>query len=100
MLFKKVFFEALKPRKLRGSTGSSRQRQNLLADYDRVDPNYPLVLKRLKKQDKGSININHSTAQKIIELFNVTNLADGNPRKLGNTGITITLNNGSYNLSK
>jgi len=100
MLFKRLFFEALKPMKLQGSTGSYRKRQNLLADYDKTDPSYPQELERLKKLDKGSFNISLKTAQRIIKLFKVTDLTDSKPRKLGNTGITISVNNGKYTISK
>ena len=100
MLFKRLFFEALKPMKLQGSTGSYRKRQNLLADYDRTNPSYPQELERLKKLDKGSFNIQSATAEKIIKLFKITDLTDSNPRKLGNTGITLSINNGKYIISK
>lgn len=86
--------------KLQGSTGLNRKRQNLLADYDRTNPDYPQELERLKKLDKGSINIKPNTAKKIVKLFNITDLSDTNPRKLGNTGITLSIINGNYTISK
>lgn len=100
MLIEKLFLEALKPMKLQGSTGLNRKRQNLLADYDRTNPDYPQELERLKKLDKGSINIKPNTAKKIVKLFNITDLSDTNPRKLGNTGITLSIINGNYTISK
>jgi hypothetical protein len=100
MLFKKLFFEALKPMKLQGSTGSYRKRQNLLADYDRTDPSYPQELERLKKLEKGSFNIPVASAKRIIKLFKITDLTESNPRNLGNTGITLSINNGKYTISK
>jgi hypothetical protein len=100
MLIEKLFLEALKPMKLQGSTGLNRKRQNLLADYDRTNPDYPQELERLKKLDKGSINIKPITAKKIVKLFNITDLSDTNPRKLGNTGITLSIINGNYTISK
>jgi hypothetical protein len=100
MLIEKLFLEALKPMKLQGSTGLNRKRQNLLADYDRTNPDYPQELERLKKLDKGSINIKPITAKKIVKLFNITDLTDTNPRKLGNTGITLSIINGNYTISK
>jgi len=100
MLIEKLFLEALKPMKLQGSTGLSRKSQNLLADYDRADPNYPQELERLKKLKKGSFNIKPSTARKILKLFKITHLTDKNPRKLGNTGITLSTINGNYIISK
>ena len=100
MLIEKLFLEALKPMKLQGSTGLYRKRQNLLADYDRTDPSYPQELERLKKLGKGSLNIKPNTAGKILKLFKITDLSDTNPRKLGNTGITISIANGNYTISK
>lgn len=86
--------------KLQGSTGLNRKKQNLLADYDRTNPNYPQELERLKKLNKGSMNIKPITAKKIVKLFNITDLSDTNPRKLGNTGITLSIINGNYTISK
>jgi len=100
MLFVKSFLEALKPMKLQGSTGSYRKKQNLLADYDRSDPNYPQELTRLKKLHKGSFDLLPNSASKILKLFKITDLTDNNPRNLGNTGITISVNNGKYTISK
>ncbi len=100
MLIEKLFLEALKPMKLQGSTGLNRKRQNLLADYDRTNPDYPQELERLKKLNKGSLNIKPSTARKILKLFKITDLSDSNPRKLGNTGITLSITNGNYTISK
>ena len=100
MLIEKLFLEALKPMKLQGSTGLNRKRQNLLADYDRTNPNYPQELERLKKLNKGSMNIKPITARRIVKLFNITDLSDTNPRKLGNTGITLSIINGNYTISK
>tara|TARA_E500000318_G_scaffold49079_1_gene46146 strand:- start:421 stop:726 length:306 start_codon:yes stop_codon:yes gene_type:complete len=100
MLFVKSFLEALKPMKLQGSTGSYRKKQNLLADYDRSDPNYPQELTRLKKLHKGSFNLRPNSASKILKLFKITDLTDSNPRNLGNTGITISVSNGNYTITK
>lgn len=100
MVFVKLFLEALKPMKLQGSTGSYRKKQNLLANYDRSDPNYPQELIRLKKLSTGSFPIKPEVAGKILKLFKITDLTDTNPRNLGNTGITISLNNGKYTISK
>ncbi len=100
MLFVKSFLEALKPMKLQGSTGSYRKKQNLLADYDRSDPNYPQELTRLKKLHKGSFNLLPKSAFKILKLFKITDLTDSNPRNLGNTGITISVSNGNYTITK
>ena len=100
MLIEKLFLEALKPMKLQGSTGLNRKRQNLLADYDRTNPDYPQELERLKKLNKGSMNIKPITARRIVKLFNITDLTDTNPRKLGNTGITLSIINGNYTISK
>ena len=100
MLIEKLFLETLKPMKLQGSTGLYRKRQNLLADYDRTDPSYPQELERLKKLNKGSLNIKPDTAKKILKLFKITDLSDSNPRKLGNTGITLSITNGNYTISK
>ena len=100
MLFVKSFLEALKPIKLQGSTGSYRKKQNLLADYDRSDPNYPQELTRLKKLHKGSFNLRPNSASKILKLFKITDLTDSNPRNLGNTGITISVSNGNYKITK
>ena len=100
MLIEKLFLEALKPMKLQGSTGLNRKRQNLLADYDRTNPDYPQELERLKKLNKGSMNIKPVTARRIVKLFNITDLTDTNPRKLGNTGITLSIINGNYTISK
>jgi hypothetical protein len=100
MLFVKSFLEALKPMKLQGSTGSYRKKQNLLADYDRSDPNYPQELTRLKKLHKGSFNLLPKSASKILKLFKITDLTDSNPRNLGNTGITISVSNGNYTITK
>jgi len=86
--------------KLQGSTGSYRKRQNLLADYDRVDPSYPQELQRLKDLNKGSFKITPKTANKIIQKFKITDLSESNPRKLGNTGITIQIKNGQYIINK
>ena len=100
MLFEKLFYEALKPMKLQGSTGSYRKRQNLVAGYDKKDPSYPQVLERLKKLDKGSFKIPTETAKKIINIFKITDLAESKPRRLGNTGIVLSVNNGNYVISK
>lgn len=100
MLFKKLFYEALKPMKLQGSTGSYRKRQNLVADYDKTDPNYPQSLERLKKMNKGSFKVSVETAKKIINIFKITDLTESNPRKLGNTGIQLSINKGNYIISK
>ena len=100
MSIERLFLEALKPMKLQGSTGLNRKRQNLLANYDKTDPNYPQELERLKKLDNGSLNIKPDTAGKILKLFKITDLSDTNPRKLGNTGITISIANGNYTISK
>ena len=100
MLFVKSFLEALKPMKLQGSTGSYRKKQNLLADYDRTDPNYPQELTRLKKLHKGSFNLRPDSASKILKLFKITDLTDSNPRNLGNTGITMSVSNGNYKITK
>lgn len=100
MSIERLFLEALKPMKLQGSTGLNRKRQNLLANYDKTDPNYPQELERLKKLDNGSLNIKPNTAGKILKLFKITDLSDTNPRKLGNTGITISIVNGNYTISK
>ena len=100
MLFEKLFYEALKPMKLQGSTGSYRKRQNLVADYDKTNPNYPQALERLKKMDRGSFKVSVETAKKIINIFKITDLTDSNPRKLGNTGIQLSVNKGNYTISK
>jgi hypothetical protein len=100
MLFEKLFYEALKPMKLQGSTGSYRKRQNLVADYDKTNPSYPQVLERLKKLDAGTFKIPVETAKKIISIFKITDLTESNPRKLGNTGISLSVNNGKYVISK
>lgn len=100
MLFERLFLEALKPMKLQGSTGSYRKRQNLLADYDRSNPNYPQELIRLKGLDKGNVSIKPNVAQNILKIFKITDLTEDNPRNLGNTGITISITNGNYTISK
>jgi len=99
-LFKDYFFEALKPMKLQGSTGSGRKHQNLVAKYDKKNPNYPQVLERLKKLDSGKFLCSPASAKNIIKLFNVTDLSESNPRKLGNTGITLSVKEGKYYISK
>lgn len=100
MSIERYFLEALKPMKLQGSTGFNRKRQNLLADYDRANPNYPAELTSLKKSNQGSRILKPETAKKIINLFKITDLSENKPRKLGNTGITISISHGIYIISK
>lgn len=100
MSFKQYFFEALKPMKLQGSTGLNRKRQNLVAQYDKKDPTYPQALERLKKVDSGRSILNPVNAKKVIELYKIKDIAEGHPRTLGNTGITLSIENGKYYISK
>jgi hypothetical protein len=100
MNIERYFLEALKPMKLQGSTGFNRRRQNLLADYDRANPNYPAELTALKKSESGNTVLKPESAKKIINIFKITDLSETNPRKLGNTGITISIKNGNYIISK
>lgn len=87
-------------RKLQSVTGSYRKRQNLLADYDRADPNYPQQLERLKKQESGKMMITSNTFNQILKIYNIKDINENNPRKLGNTGITLSIENGNYFISK
>jgi hypothetical protein len=89
-----------KSRKLRGSTGAGRDRQNLLADYDRAKSDYPRVLQNFKSAKQGTKLIDSNSAAKIISLFNITDLDKFGSRKLGNTGITLSKRNNKFFLSK
>ena len=106
-MFKKIFLEILNrpqnllaSRKLKGSTGMGRKRQNLLPQMYKNDPNYPDKLKRLKSMDSGSFLLNDQEVQQIKNLYKITDLEKRNNRNLGNTGITLFINNNNYYIKK
>jgi len=106
-MFKKLFIEALKrpqnllaSRKFKGSTGMGRKRQNLLPQMYKTDPNYSDKLKRLKDMDSGSFLLNPQEVETIKDLYNITDLETRGSRNLGNTGITIFVNNNNYYIKK
>jgi hypothetical protein len=106
-MFKKLFLEALKrpqnllaSRKFKGSTGMGRKRQNLLPQMYKTDPNYPDKLTRLKSMDSGSFLLTGSEVETIKSLYNITDLEQRITRNLGNTGITIFINDNNYYIKK
>ena len=106
-MFKKIFLEILKrpenllaSRKFKGSTGMGRNRQNLLPQMYKADPNYPDKLKRLKGMDSGSFLLNDQEVQQIKSLYKITDLEQRVSRNLGNTGITFFISDNNYYIKK
>ena len=107
MLFTRKFLEALKrpedllsTRKMRGSTGAGRTRQNLLPDRWRTDASYPNKLKNLKNAQTGTYLLNDQEVQTIKTLFKITDLEERGSRNLGNTGIMIYIADNNYYIKK
>ena len=98
--FGEFYSENKGPMKLRTSTGSGRKRQNLKPEYDRVDPNYPQILTRLKSMDRGTFPIPRLTAQRILKIYKIADFDVSQSKNLGNTGITLYTKDGKYYLSK
>ena len=106
-MFKKIFLEILKrpqnllaSRKFKGSTGMGRKKQNLLPQMYKTDPNYPNKLERLKSMDSGSFLLNDQEVTQIKQLYKITDLEQKLTRNLGNTGITMFINDNNYYIKK
>ncbi len=77
----------------KGTTGTNRTHQNLVAKTHIVDPNTVDELEDLKGKDTGmSILTSPDKIQKIVKLYNLQNLDTQHPKTLGNTGIVIFFN--------
>ena len=107
MLFTRKFLEALKQpenllstRKMRGSTGAGRMRQNLLPDRWRTDAQYPRKLNSLKQAQTGTYLLNDQEVQAIKNLFKITDLEERGSRNLGNTGIMMYVVDNKYYIKK
>jgi len=103
MLFTRKFLEALglpDLYKLRGSTGSGRLRQNLLPSSHRTNAKYPRKLTSLKAVQTGVRLLNDQEAQEIKQLFKITDLEVSGSKNLGNTGITMYIDNNRYFIKK
>ena len=103
MLFTRKFLEALGCKdlyKLRGSTGSGRLHQNLLPASHRANGKYPPKLNSLKACQTGVRLLNDQEAQEIKQLFKITDLEETGSRNLGNTGITMYIDNNQYYIKK
>ena len=103
MLFTRKFLEALGCKdlyKLRGSTGSGRLHQNLLPASHRANANYPRQLNSLKACQSGVRLLNDREVQQIKQLFKITDLEETGSRNLGNTGITMYIDNNQYYIKK
>ena len=53
------------------------------------DPNEPLSLRDLKNTKSGRKTLNQDELEKIKSRYNISNLHDNKPKKLGNTGIVL-----------
>ena len=77
----------------KGTTGTNRIHQNLVAKSHIVDPNVVHELEDLKGKDSGiSVLASPDKVQKIIKLYNLQNLDQEHPKTLGNTGIVMFFN--------
>jgi len=103
MLFTRKFLEALGCKnlyKLRGSAGSGRTRQNLLPASHRADATSCRILDNLKKKKTGIFLLNDRDVQTIKDIYGITDLEEKGSRNLGNTGITLYIDNNQYYIKK
>ncbi len=102
MLFTRKFLEALGCKnlyKLRGSTGSGRKHQNLLPASSRAKPE-PNSFKILKASQAGIHRLSVQDIQELKQLYGITDLEKEGSRNLGNTGITMYIDNNQYFIKK
>jgi hypothetical protein len=77
-------------RHMKGMTGINRSTgQNLIPDIHKVDPNSNNKVDLLLKKQAGRFVLDSNDIDGIIKTYRVTDLAPTNPKRLGNTGITI-----------
>ena len=103
MLFTQKFLEALGCKdlyKLRGSTGSGRKHQNLLPASDRSDASSCRILDDLKNTKNGLRRLNDQDVQAIKNIYGITDLEKEGSRNLGNTVITMYIDNNQYFIKK
>ena len=78
-----------------GFTGMNRLHQNLLPAVHKADPTEIIQVKNIKDGKANNTPVKGVILQRIIKKYNIGDLSQTNPRKLGNTGITIMWCNNS-----
>jgi len=78
-----------------GFTGMNRLHQNLLPAMHKADPTEIIQVKNIKDGKANNTPVKGVILQRIIKKYNIGDLSQTNPRKLGNTGITIMWCNNS-----
>ena len=85
-----------------GFTGMGRLHQNMMPDMHKADPTEIIQVKNIKDGKTNNTPVRGIVLQRIIKKYNIGDLSETKPRKLGNTGITIMWcnNNKCYVLRK
>lgn len=69
-----------------------RKHQNFVPDYRKTDNTKIPKVERLKRKRTGREVLNHHDVKRIFDMYNISDLSPTNPRRLGNTGISIMFN--------
>ena len=73
----------------KGLTGMTRQRQNLVPDKDKINPELVRKVEILRNSISGKQVLNGKDLKDILTIYKIKNLAPNHPRDLGTTGITV-----------
>ena len=94
--------DPLNSRKQKGFTGMTRDRQNLVPDKDRPNPDLVHKVEVLRNSMTGRQVLNAKDLQDILGMYNIKNLTPDRSRELGTTGIVIQFddNLNTYCLNK
>jgi len=79
----------VKTRQQKGTTGGGRVHQNLLPDMHKADPTENKRIRELLDRPSGRLMLSPQELEYIKSKYNISDLTPNNPRKLGNTGVTI-----------